>query len=172
MIGRILDKYNLIIPIVYVLLYGTYRIVSDVFYADIFVNLSWPFYIMLLISIYLRDRFNERARTTYHAVQMLIIMIFLMLFLTSLPKYTYKDAQRMVEFSSKEVGTSLNPQYHSTHSFINPPKKYVESTSRLLTNHIYLIYFQSDADNDLKWYQFDPYTGKFDEVEPITGNIY
>jgi hypothetical protein len=124
---------------------------------------------MLLISLYLRDRFKEGAKTTYHAVQMLIIMVFLMFFVTSLPEYTYKEAQRLVEVSSKEVGTSLDPKDDRTNFLIDPPKKHVDSSPRLLTNHVYLIYFQSGTNNDLKWYQLDPYTGKYDEVEPITG---
>lgn len=169
MIGRLLNKYNILIPIAYILLNVVYRLVSKVFYADIFVNLSWFFYMMILISLYLRDRFKEGTRTTYHAVHMLIIMVFLMLFVTSLPEYTYKEAQRLVEISSIDAGTSLDPKDDVINFLIDPPIKHVESSPRLLTNHVYLIYFHSDTNNDLKWYQLDPYTGKYDEVEPITG---
>ena len=58
MIGRYLNKYSIIIPIVYLLLSVLYRSVSKIFYADIFMDMSLPFFIMILVSLYLRDRYT------------------------------------------------------------------------------------------------------------------
>lgn len=171
MIGRFLNKYSIIIPIIYLLLGVIYRTVSKIIYADIFLDISLPLFVMILVSLYLRDRYTDGKRTTYHAVQLLIIMVFLMVFAMSIPEYTYKEAQRSVELSAKDIGTALDPKERDTLALINPPKKRVELNSRPLTNHTYLIYFKTDAKIDVVWYMFDPYTGKYEEVEPISANI-
>ncbi len=171
MIGRILNKHTYIIPLVYFIISFIYRTTSKVFYADIFLNLSMLFFVLILVSLYLRDRFSDEVRTTYHTIQILIIMAFLILFLTSIPEYTYKEAQRAVEVSMKDKGIALNPKVISTLFLINPPKTYVDSKSSLLTHHAYLIYFKMDSTEDVLWYRFDPYTGSYIEVEPITQTV-